>query len=412
MAKASKILPRALSRAVERALAVAPVVVVTGARQTGKSTLVQSAPFLADIPYFTLDRLDILEQASRYPDDLVRREPRMIIDEVQRVPDLLLAIKRVVDGNRPRVPGQFVLTGSANLLLMKRVSESLAGRATYLSLGPFTRRERAGLGTVGDWTKFFDSEPGSWRESVQAGNARRAAWQTLARVGGYPTPAHELGSEEDRRIWFDGYVRTYLERDLQTLSAIDNLIDFSRLMAAVCLRLGNLLNQTELGRDVGLSQPTVHRYLNLLETSCQLVRLPAYSVNRTKRLIKSPKAYWSDTGLALALAGSTAPSGAHLENMVLTELLAWRESEVVRSDVFFWRTAAGQEVDFVVERGTETLPIEVKATPRPRLRDAQNLLAFLQEYPDKARGALLLHVGSETFWIQERVLAAPWWRVC
>jgi hypothetical protein len=172
------------------------------------------------------------------------------------------------------------------------------------------------------------------------------------------------------------------------------------------------VNQTELGRDTGLPQPTVHRYLNLLETSHQLVRLPAFSVNRTKRLIKSPKAYWSDTGLALDLAGSDKPTGAHFENMVLAELLAWRETDVVRTEVLYWRTASGQEVDFVVERGRRLLPIEVKATTRPRLGDAQCLLMFLEEYDDMVQGALLLHGGAETFWIRERVLAVPWWRVC
>jgi len=396
---------------VERALAVTPVVVITGARQTGKSTLVQTAPFLEGCPYFTLDRLDILEQASRTPDDLARRESRMIIDEVQRAPDLLRAIKRVVDENRPRIAGQFVLTGSANLLLMKRVSESLAGRATYLKLGPFTRRERSGSGSVGDWTAFFDSEAEHWRELLLARDAAPEEWHDLARVGGYPTPARELANDADRHIWFDGYIRTYLERDLQALSAIDNLVDFRRVMVAACLRLGNLVNQTELGRDAGLPQPTVHRYLNLLETSCQLVRLPAFSVNRTKRLIKSPKAYWSDTGLALDLAGSVMPAGVHLENMVLTELLAWRELEVIRSEIFYWRTASGQEVDFVIERGDQLLPVEVKTTAQPRLRDAEHLRTFLDEYPEQTKGALLLHTGDETFWIRDSVLAVPWWRV-
>ena len=141
-------------------------------------------------------------------------------------------------------------------------------------------------------------------------------------------PAIDLSEAEDRAIWFHGYIRTYLERDLQDLSAIDNLVDFRRLMQATCLRLGQLLNQTELGRDVQLPQPTVRRWLNLLETSYQLVRLPAYSVNRTKRLIKTPKAYWCDTALALQLGGLSEPGGPHLENLVLCDLLAWRDSSV------------------------------------------------------------------------------------
>ena len=157
-----------------------------------------------------------------------------------------------------------------------------------------------------------------------------------------------LRRHSDRAVWFDGYVRTYLERDLQDLSAISALPDFRRLMKAACLRLGQLVNQTELGRDIALPQPTVHRYLNLLEISYLLVRLPAYSVNRTKRLIKSPKLYWGDTGVALHLT-EEEPGGAHLENLVLLDLLIWRDARLAHAEVFYWRTTIGEEVDLVVE---------------------------------------------------------------
>ncbi|HUF67173.1 MAG TPA: DUF4143 domain-containing protein [Longimicrobiales bacterium] len=216
----------------------------------------------------------------------------------------------------------------------------------------------------------------------------------------------------DRDIWFDGYIRTYLERDLRDLSAIDNLIDFRRLMRAVCLRLGQLVNQTELGRDTQLPQPTVRRWLNLLETSYQLVRLPAFSVNRTKRLIKTPKAYWRDTGLAMRLAGAPAAQGAHLENLILADLLAWRDAAVVdRPELFFWRTAAGEEVDFVVEHGSDLLAIEVKAGISPRVADASRFRAFREEYGAAVSGCLLLHGGDRLEWLAPGILAAPWWRV-
>ncbi|MGN2391020.1 ATP-binding protein [Pelomicrobium sp. G1] len=211
-------------------------------------------------------------------------------------------------------------------------------------------------------------------------------------------------------MWFDGYVRTYLERDLQELAAISALPDFRRLMRAASLRLGQLLNQTELARDVALPQPTVHRWLNLLETSYLLVRLPAYAVNRTKRLIKSPKLYWNDTGLALHLAGVDAPGGAHLENLVLGDLLAWRDARLERPELCYWRTTLGEEVDFVIETGGKLLPIEVKATARPRLPDAAHLRTFRKEYGRKARAGLLLHTGTTLEWLAPDVLAAPWWR--
>ena len=201
-------------------------------------------------------------------------------------------------------------------------------------------------------------------------------WRVSVRRGGYPTPAVHLGTTEERTIWFDGYASTYLERDLRSLSSITALPDFRRLMRATALRIGQPVNQTELGRDVSLPQPTVRRYLNLLEISYLLVRLPAYSVSRTKRLIKSPKIYWGDAGLALHLAGQNEPGGAHLENLVLHDLLAWRDSRLNRAEILYWRTTVGEEVDFVVETDGSLLPIEVKATSRPRLGDARHLRTF------------------------------------
>jgi predicted AAA+ superfamily ATPase len=141
------------------------------------------------------------------------------------------------------------------------------------------------------------------------------------------------------------------------------------------------------------------------------VRLPAYAVNRTKRLIKAPKLYWGDTGVALHLAEGVEPGGAHLENLVLSDLLAWRDARLERAEVSYWRTAIGEEVDFVIEAGGHLLPVEVKASARPRLGDAAHLRAFRTEYGKKARAGLLLHSGSTLEWLAPDVLAAPWWRV-
>ena len=182
-------------------------------------------------------------------------------------------------------------------------------------------------------------------------------------------------------------------------------------MRAICLRIGQLVNQTKLGRDAGLAQPTVHRWLNLLETSYLLVRVPAYAANRIKRLIKSPKFYWSDTGLAMHIAREPEPRGAHLENLVLNDLLAWRDIRLDRAGIFHWRTVGGEEVDFIIETADGLLPIEVKATTRPRLGDASGLLAFRREYSAQARSGLLLHVGDRVAWITPDVLAVPWWHV-
>ena len=399
-------LPRLVARSLVERLRIMPAVVVTGARQTGKSTLAQSLPGARRL--LSLDDLDVLDAARRDPEALVGGAQAVTLDEVQRQPDLLQAVKRAID--RKRRPGQFLLTGSANLMLMRQVSESLAGRASYLTLWPMTRREQQGQGRCGLWEELLGSGDEAWPDLLAAQAGDPADWRTLAQGGGFPTPAVHMRTAEERAVWFDGYVRTYLERDLQSLSAIAALPDFRRLMRAASLRVGQMVNQTELGRDCALAQPTVHRYLNLLETSYLLVRLPAYAVNRTKRLIKAPKLYWGDTGVALHLSGGDA-GGAHLENLVLHDLLAWRDARLARAEVCYWRTAVGEEVDFVIEADRRLLPIEVKATARPRLKDAAHLRTFRAEYGSKARAGLLLHTGTTTEWIAPDVLAAPWWQV-
>jgi len=397
-----------MMKALMQRLQVMPAVVVTGARQTGKSTLVRM-PASEERPYFTRDDMDVFELARKNPEALVGGTMDVTLDEVQREPDLLLAVKRAIDSDRQS--GRFLLTGSANLLLMKGVSESLAGRASYLTLWPMTRREQLGLGRCGLWEELVGANDVQWADLLKAGESRSEDWQEFARRGGFPTPAVHMSRAEERMIWFDGYVRTYLERDLQMLSSIAALPDFRRLMRAACFRLGQLVNQTEMARDLSLKQPTIHRYLNLLETSYLLIRLPAYSVNRTKRLLKSPKLYWGDVGLAMHLSGMTEPTGAYLENIVLLDLLAWQSGRLQNTEILYWRTTIGEEVDLVIETGGKALPVEIKSTNRPTVKDAANLLAFQNEYGADARSGLLLYAGTEIKWLTPRVLAAPWWTV-
>jgi len=400
--------PRHMMSALGQRLRVMPAVVVTGARQTGKSTLVKVLT-QEKRSYFSLDDMDVFELARRNPEALVGGAVKVTLDEVQREPDLLLAVKRAIDFDRQ--PGRFLLTGSANLLLMQGVSESLAGRASYLTLWPMTRREQLGLGRCGLWEELVAANEAEWSDILRADMAGPEGWQAFARRGGFPTPAVHMIDAEDRVVWFDGYVRTYLERDLQVLSSIAALPDFRRLMRAACFRLGQLVNQTEMARDLSLKQPTVHRYLNLLETSYLLIRLPAYSVNRTKRLLKSPKLYWGDVGLAMHLSGMAEPTGAYLENIVLLDLLVWQCGRLQNTEILYWRTTTGEEVDLVIETGRKVLPIEIKSTNRPKIKDAMNLLAFQKEYGADARAGLLLHAGTAIEWLTPKVLAVPWWKV-
>lgn len=401
--------PRLIEGRLSASLAEFPVVVVTGARQTGKSTLVQMGAAGTDRTYLTLDDPDILELALREPEALLKRSGPLTLDEVQRAPDLLREVKRNVDVQK--IVGGFLITGSANLLLMQRVSESLAGRAVHLVLLPLTRGEQRGNATADRWSQLLDEQPEKWPEILGAGDGERVDWRPLARHGGYPTPALELGTADARRAWFAGYTQTYLERDLRSVAAVSSLPDFRRLMRACCLRLGSLVNQSEIARDIGMPQPTVHRHLGALDVSHQLVRLPAFSVNRTKRLIKSSKLYWSDTGLALYLSGESNPRGAHLENLILGDLLVWKGQQVEVVEISYWRTTTGDEVDFIVESPQRVLPVEVKASARLRRGDSRGVQTFLDEYPDLAPAGVILYTGSQITWVRDRILAVPWWRV-
>ena len=411
--------PRALEPILRARLATFPVVVVTGARQTGKSTLAREIGGEART-YLTLDDYSVLDQALNAPNELLRRGfsspgssrgvgpgPHLTLDEIQRAPDLLLAIKRAVDTRR--TPGRFLLTGSANLDLMKGVSETLAGRAVYVTLWPMTSREAEGKGRTGSWDVVVDETPRRWLEALaDTAPAARSTWRHLAIRGGYPFPALHLDSQPDREAWFEGYLQTYLERDLRQLAAIDNLVAFQRLVRAVAQRVGGLMNQAHLARDAGLPPTTAQRYLHLLETSYQLLRVEPYSVNRNKRLVKSPKMYWCDPGLALHSAGDTEPRGAHLENLIACDLFAWRETRPRRPNILFWRTSKGAEVDFVVETPRRLIAVEVKSSRSVRPPDARHLHTFMDEYGDRARAGLLLYAGRETYWLSERVLAVPW----
>jgi predicted AAA+ superfamily ATPase len=406
--------PRALTAELRAALQAHPVVVLTGARQTGKTTLARHLEGDAERTFLSLDDIELLDLARRRPAELLDQGERLTIDEVQRVPELLLAIKRDVDRRRKR--GRFLLTGSANLLLMRRIGDSLAGRAVYLHLGAMTVGEIAGKGTVGAWSELIACD------DVAAVGRRFSRykptgehWLEVALRGGLPVPALS-DAAPDRARWFDGYLRSYIERDLRDVSQVASLADFRRLMGLAVHRLGQLVNQTELGRDAGLAQATAHRYLNLLETTFLIQRVPAYSANLSKRLIKTPKLYWLDTGLAAHTAGITTPArakrsvllGALAENLVLCSFAAWRESQHPRPELSYFRTAGGAEVDFVVEVGSKVLPIEIKTGKHVRLADLRHLEGFLDDHdPERAPFGIVLCDTAEAKRLSPRLVALP-----
>lgn len=397
-----------LSRWVEPILSQAireePVVVVTGARQVGKSTLLRHVLGKNRWRTLTLDNMDVLAQAEKDPEALLAEPGPLVIDEVQKCPSLLPAIKMAVDVDRKK--RRFVLSGSANLLLLKNVSETLAGRATYLKLEPFTWGELQGHPPKSLLNHLL-KEGKAPHQNTGKNPDREDLWK-----GFFPVIALEKKGDAAVR-WWEGYVTSYLERDLRQLSQIDSLVDFRRLMSAIALRNGQLLNQTELGRDVGIPQPTIHRYLNLLEASQLFFRLPAYAVNRTKRLIKSPKFYLADSGLTSFLTGHfETPEtknpfwGALFETFVFQQLRSWCELQTPKAQLFYWHTQSEVEVDFVIEQGKRLLAIEAKATATPRFAQAEGLREFMKEYPETQAG-IVVHWGTKSEQLDKNIYAIP-----
>lgn len=397
--------PRALGRLVRDALAEMPVVVVTGLRQSGKSTFLQHEKDLARRRYASLDDFAQLAAARSDPEGFVRSDEPLTIDEAQKCPDLLTAIKREVD--RDRRPGRFLLSGSANFALLRGISESLAGRALYLTLHPFTRRELQGQLAARPFVRRVIE---SGTPSGASPDAGVTAQEVLA--GGLPP----VCLDEVRRpgLWFKGYEQTYLERDVRQLSRVGDLISFRNFMRLAALRTGQVLAISDLGRDAKLNAKTAGRYLSLLEASFVVSTLKPHLANRASRLIKSPKLYVTDSGLAAHLAGVNDAGiargysqwGALLETYVAQNLAAILASDWPEASLAYWHIQGRYEVDFVIEAGRDTLAIELKATARWDERDLAGLRAFLENTP-RCRAALLAYGGNKLVKLGDRLWAAP-----
>jgi predicted AAA+ superfamily ATPase len=225
-----------------------------------------------------------------------------------------------------------------------------------------------------------------------------------------------LTNRRDILLWWEGYVRTYLERDVRELSQIESLIDFRRILESIAIRTGNVLNQTEISRDTGVSQPTVYRYLKLLEVSNIIRRVPAYYPSKSKRVTKSPKVFFVDPGLSTYLSGyhdedtlgKARQWGSFFETAAFLHLKILSELLVPKASILYWRTTTGKEVDFIIEQGKKLLAVEVKSGKKPTFNDARNLITFMEENPQTMRG-VLLHTGRSIKWLHSKVLAVPWW---
>ncbi len=396
MADTPALYPRPLVRILRRALADTPVVCLTGPRQSGKTTLVRS--MMPERPFFSLDHDPYLSAAKADPAGFVAALPREVtIDEIQRAPELLPAIKLSVDLDR--LPGRFVLTGSANLLLVPTVSESLAGRMEIARLMPLSESEK-------------ERRPGRFLSDLLAGavtpvlrpGAHMADPAGLGQrlvSGGYPEP---LGRSPTRaRQWHRQYIRSIVDRDVLDVGRVRDANGVARLLQLLAARNGELLNTSGLSRELGLDRATVREYIAVLERLFLVRRLLPWHRNVGKRLVRTPKMHVVDSGLAATLAGlgpgdwiaKRDRMGRLLESFVahqLVTLAGWTDP-----DIRFWhfRDKDGQEVDLVMTLGNRTWGMEVKATNTPGRSAGRGMARLAALCGDDFEGGILFYNGRD-----------------
>jgi predicted AAA+ superfamily ATPase len=406
---ASLLYPRAVHRHLLADLQLYPVVALMGARQVGKTTLCLQLAGDLGLVRRTLDDRDVREEAQSDPEGFLAGlgDAGAFIDEVQRAPDLILAIKAVVDRD-PR-KGQYLLTGSNQPKVGQSVSDSLLGRATYRTLRPLTLSELRFDEEHPGWSFLFDDD----ETHVLAELERRAAssgplaWQDVVRTGGFPRAVSAPANQRLRIL--DDYVEIFARRDVQEILSVGSTPRLEAFVRLVATRTGQELNVSDLSRDLGVPVTTLRRWLDALQRSYLVELVPAYSRNAGQRIIKSPKIYSVDAALALAASRDTTPTGFHLETLVAGDLLVWRDGDPTR-DLYHWRLSSGPEIDFILEERGELLPVEVKASSGVGAEDARHLAMFRERYGNARRGVLVsCDPGIRV--LRSGIVACPWWAV-
>ena len=409
--------PRHIAQLLTDALEDTPVVLVNGARQSGKSTLVQAQSAATGTPrqYITLDDAVVLNAARSDPTGFISGlQGAVTLDEVQRVPELFLAIKAAVD--RQRQPGRFLLTGSANVLLLPGIADSLAGRMEVLSLWPLSCAELIGNACLNRADALF---AGDWSALVVPPCTREALAERLL-AGGFPDAVTRTSTRR-RAAWFDNYIQAVLQRDVRELANIEQLTEIPNLLALLATRSGTLLNFAELSRTAAIAQSTLKRYFALLEMLFLVVRLPSWERNAGKRLVKAPKVFLPDPGLLSYLMGATTDSlsakpglpGGLVETFVLAELLKHLAFSDARLSLWHYRTQTNIEVDFILEnRLGQITGIEVKASATVDGKDFKGLRHLQETESDIFQRGIVLYGGREVVPFGENLWAVPlslWW---
>jgi uncharacterized protein len=404
---ADTLYPRFALPRLKEALGDTPVVLIHGPRQCGKTTLARQVGDAGDYIYITFDDDVAVAAANADPIGFVDDLPeRAVLDEVQRVPGLFTAIKRAVD--RRRTPGRFILTGSANVLLVPKIADSLAGRMEILRLHPLAQAELSRTGS-----QFLDS--------VFGGAFRNRRWERLGSglaerivAGGFPA-ALARDSSRRRTAWYRDYVETIVQRDVRDLARISALEALPRLLTFAAAQTARLVNVADLAAPFQLSRPTIRDYLTLLERVFMLEQLPAWHMNRLSRLIKTPKLHLVDTGVTAALLGLDATGltqdrpalGQLLESFVFQELR--RQAGAQDEPVAFhhFRDKDGAEVDVVIERGGRVAGIEVKAAATATAADFRGLRKLQAVAGKRFATGVVLYDGETSAGFGEGLYAVP-----
>ncbi|WP_036772318.1 ATP-binding protein [Polaromonas glacialis] len=401
----------AITRRVQGKIATAlqdtRVVLLVGPRQAGKTTLARLYA-TRDRPYLTLDDPATLAAARSDPTGFVRGLKQAVIDEVQRAPELLLAIKESVD--KDQTPGRFLLTGSTNLMAMPLVADSLAGRLEVITLLPFAQAELAG--TPGDLLdRLFD---GAGLPAVSSPLVGDDLMDCVLK-GGYPEALRRT-SVNRRQAWLQDYVALILDRDVRDIANIDQLDRMPRLLDVLAAHAGQLVNHSSYGAALGLTTPTAQKYVGILERLFLTRQVPPWSSNAVSRLTKTPKLHFLDTGLLAALQGVTAAQlqkdrtayGPLLENFVVSEVLKLTTWSGMRLRISHFRTKEQDEVDLVLEdRRGRVIGIEVKASATVRAQDLRGLRKLQEAVGDKFVQGLVLHDHDRITPFDEKLHAAP-----
>jgi len=406
---AAELIPRLLAPRVKDALADSPVVLIHGPRQCGKTTLARMVGESGGYRYVSFDDDPVRAAAMADPPGFVAELPRrVILDEVQRVPELFTAIKAEVD--RRRTPGRFLLTGSANVLLVPALADSLAGRMALLRLHPLAQCELEGRKP-----RFLDALfAGRFPTKLATRLGSELAERIVA--GGYPA-ALARPTAPRRRAWYRDLVETQIQRDVRDLSRIRSLDTLPRLLALASSHTATLLNVSDLAGPFQLSRQTIHDHLALLEGVFLVHRLPPWHGNRLSRLVKTPKLHMGDTGVACALQGLSAAAlrddrpgavGGLLETFVLQELRRQAAASEEPTEFFHYRDRDRYEVDVVVERGAHSVAgVEVKAAASVSERDLRGLRKLRKASGDRFAHGVVLYDGEATIPFGERVHAVP-----